>query len=350
MNFFISIFRNAGGLILGTILGALLVELILQTLPTVDMRPVFDNKLPVNYLTPDSDYTFSRGWNFFNPRRGTINNYGFVASFDYRPGTPIVMVIGDSFIQSLMNDHVETLQGYMGRALDMPVYNVSGRGFSIADYLVAAEFAAAEFDVEKIVILLTRGDIEESYMSTGRGAHIFEIGNGRTSVNRRSGAYGSFGKLLFDASQYSATVRYLSRNLKLQVRVAEIGRDICLKFGLCNEPSQPEPGKSKAAADFFLEQLLLRTGMAAGDIVLLLDSDRERIYAGLGTAPEPSIQYFSKSAQAAGFAVVDMDIVFRAHFEKNRLRVDYTPFDIHWNALGHRLAAEAAMRQIRLTQ
>ena len=36
-------------------------------------------------MIPNSRYTYSTGWNLQNIHRGRINNYGYVAPFDYQP-------------------------------------------------------------------------------------------------------------------------------------------------------------------------------------------------------------------------------------------------------------------------
>ena len=57
---------------------------------------------PVHTMIPNSQYTYSTGWNLQNIHRGRINNYGYVAPFDYSPGSRqrTVAVFGDSYVEA----------------------------------------------------------------------------------------------------------------------------------------------------------------------------------------------------------------------------------------------------------
>src|SRR5690349_21330854 len=98
-------------LILGALGAVLLLELCLQWLPTggrgvyaADIGPEW----PVHHLIPHSHYTHSSSWNLANVRHGETNNMGYVAPFDYKAGTRGVLIFGDSFVESLMNNYAET--------------------------------------------------------------------------------------------------------------------------------------------------------------------------------------------------------------------------------------------------
>ena len=71
----------------------------------------------VHHLVPRSHYTFSDAWNLRNVRHGTTNDMGYAAPFDYVPGTSAVVVVGDSFVEGLMNWYADTLQGQLARQL-----------------------------------------------------------------------------------------------------------------------------------------------------------------------------------------------------------------------------------------
>jgi hypothetical protein len=55
-------------------------------------------------------------------------------------------------------------------------------------------------------------------------------------------------------------------------------------------------------------------------------------------------RYFLDQAQSLGFAVSDLDPVFRAHYARERTKFDYWPNDRHWNKTGHGVAADEAYR------
>ena len=88
------------------------LELLLQALPVQRAyggRP--DPDWPAHHMVPNSQYTFSSGWTLEDVRHGHINNLGYAAPFDYQFDTTAIVVLGDSFVESLMNDYSQSLQG-----------------------------------------------------------------------------------------------------------------------------------------------------------------------------------------------------------------------------------------------
>src|SRR6187551_2057801 len=94
--------------------GTLLVlEVVLRLLPVLSGTYAAEPRAswPVHTMIPDSSFTYSTGWNLQNIRHGQINNYGYVAPFDYSPAKGAIAVFGDSYIEAQMNDYGDTLQG-----------------------------------------------------------------------------------------------------------------------------------------------------------------------------------------------------------------------------------------------
>ena len=87
----------------------LVIEGVIRLLPVIDGTYAADPRAswPVHTMIPDSQYTYSSGWNLQNVHRGRINNYGYASPHDYVPGRGDVAVFGDSYIESLMNEHVQ---------------------------------------------------------------------------------------------------------------------------------------------------------------------------------------------------------------------------------------------------
>ena len=54
-------------------------------------------------------------------------------------------------------------------------------------------------------------------------------------------------------------------------------------------------------------------------------------------------------ARTAGLRVIDSYPIFRRYYAETGQGVDYLPFDLHWNATGHRLIAEEVARMINGT-
>ena len=65
----------------------LLLEVVLRLLPVLSGTYAADPRAawPVHTMIPNSPFTYSTGWNLQNIQHGRINNYGYVAPFDYAP-------------------------------------------------------------------------------------------------------------------------------------------------------------------------------------------------------------------------------------------------------------------------
>ena len=121
-------------LALGGLLGVVLLECLLRLLP-VSMGPYRTGQFeqwPLHSSEPRVPYAYSYSWAMRNAQRGVTNNYGHIAPFDYVKGSHPVLVIGDSFIESLMNGYADTLQGQLGRKMGDPksVYGLGVSGMS----------------------------------------------------------------------------------------------------------------------------------------------------------------------------------------------------------------------------
>ena len=103
------------GLPLLSVLFCLIVaEIALQFLPVASglgSVPV-DAAHPVFHFTPNRPYVYSHGPSMERVRRGRSNNMGWIDGQDYRRDdpTPLLAVIGDSYIEGLMVPETETMQ------------------------------------------------------------------------------------------------------------------------------------------------------------------------------------------------------------------------------------------------
>jgi len=66
---------------------------------------------------PGQPYTYSKSWQFLNVRHGVTNNYGHPARLRLSPAITPVVVIGDSFVESLMNSHARHSPRTLGARL-----------------------------------------------------------------------------------------------------------------------------------------------------------------------------------------------------------------------------------------
>ncbi len=121
-----------------------------RVLPVIEGTYAADprDSWPVHTMIPDSQYTYSTGWNLQNVHRGHINNYGYASPHDYRPGPcAMIAVFGDSYVESLMNDYRDTLPGALNEFLDLDreVLSFGMAGAEMPDYLGTAPLVRAEF-------------------------------------------------------------------------------------------------------------------------------------------------------------------------------------------------------------
>ena len=289
------VFQRLAWLSAGALLAVIVLEIVLRMLP-VSMgthRSLAFDRWPLEYTVPRSPYHYSIGWAMRNAHRGVTNNYGHVAPFDFKPNARPVLVIGDSYIESLMNDYADSLQGQLGRRIGAPesVYGMGVSGASASGYIGLARLARAEFAPTAAVILLSDGDLSES-MQRAIGTH-----------HLRKRADGSF-DLVYEplpgvplSTRIRDTIGDSSLHRYLQINLQFAPENIWQDFGAGHAPAPaPTPRRSFSAervaqderiADWFLEQLPAGLGVEPRCIVLLLDSDRYALYdAALASAPK----------------------------------------------------------------
>ena len=351
MNSFISIFstllRRVFALGGGFLAAILLVELGLQILPvkTGLIRPEGSStviegakrELSINAWEPYTQYTSSTGWSLDNVRRGATNNYGYIAPFDYRSGQKALVVIGDSYIEAQMNDYQQTLQGRLGQHSLFPVYSIGYSGFSLADYLAAAQFVSSEFNPLGLVITVSTGDIIGSTGTLAEGAYYVDgIMNEAPLRLKRPHSTGQE-SWLRNITKHSATLRYLWLNLQFQTNFSKIKE--WLTGGRRVDQARLDEKQKRDLVNFLLGEFS-KLPIPSERILFVLDGDRSAIYEGKESTRDEVYSYFYDRALEQGFQVVDLDIVFRRHYNEQGLRFDYYPKDGHWNFLGHQIVAE----------
>ena len=338
-----------GWLMLGALLAVALLEVALRFLPvTMGLyRTQRYQEWPLQSYEPGRAYTYSKSWAMRNAHRGTTNNYGHIAPFDFQKDSAPVIVLGDSFVESLMNSYSDTLQGRLGALLGGPqnVYGLGVSGLSISDYLALSRLARDEFKPRAAVIVISDGDISES-MYGALGYYSFLLKNDGVALNYRP----LFGESLLRKIRMQigdlALYRYLQVNLGFspQHLVAWAKRGPAVTK---DRVDRPDP-RLRPIVDYFLKNLPVALGVPPRCIVFLLDSDRYAIYKPEKASKRidaPELRnYFVSEANALGYRAVDLDPVFRQAYAHDQTKFDYWPFDRHWNVVGHDVAAATAYR------
>ena len=304
---------------------------------------------PVLRFQPDRTATWSKGWNFSIVNEIHTNNYGFVSDHDYEPddGSPLLAVIGDSYVEAVMVPFRETITGRLASRVDGSgrVYAFASSGSPLSQYLVYAEFARDNFRPDGLVVVVVGNDFDESLLSAGSpdGYHYFrDDGSGGLNQVRRDLTYGFARRML----RRSDLLMYALVNLELPALPARLGQAGGDYAGNTRRAVSPERvAASEAVAEAFLERLPVAAGLPAENILLVLDGMRPDLY-NPDAREEADESYwgvmrrrFSERAAAAGFEILDMEPVFRTRFDRDGRRFEFET-DAHWNGYAHGLVAE----------
>jgi hypothetical protein len=336
--------------VLGSALLLLIFELALRLLPIQNGLAAADGSAdwPTHHLIADVHYTFSDAWNLRNVRRGVTNNMGYVAPFAYVPGSTGIAVMGNSFIEGLMIDYRDTLQGQLAEEVSgaPEVLNFGVSGASLPDYLGLGGMVSKRFKLQWAVILVVGGDFVNGFRAQA-GYFSWNAGNTPPLQLRPEPVRGRMEKFV----RSLAIVRYIRGNLRFTLshflHTSTKGR---------RQPCVPEslqPGDAyliKAYAD----ALPNAYGLPPSRVILVFDSDRAELYRsqGLSTASScptrdgVALGALATAAARSGEHVISMGPIFAAYYRATGKRLDYSPIDYHWNDTAHRLAAAEVARLI----
>jgi hypothetical protein len=339
-------------LVAGIALTLFLLEIVMRMLPvSLGMHRTTDYaRWPLQNTEPNLHYTYSLGWSMQNAHRGTTNNYGQVAPFDFRKGRRPVIVIGDSYVESLMNPFEDTLQAQLAGRIGTPdaVYGMGISGLSASDYVGLSRLARDEFAPRAAVFLVTDGDLSESLFAR-TGNHSLAPAGDTFRLNyepvRGDSTVSRVRRIIGDISLH----RYLQANLHFSLDPlfdALRGRDAATP-ALATRPFD-DPGLQKKVADWFLAELPGSLALPPECIVLLVDTDRFAMYKPSAAStrkdkPEAR-EYLLERARLLGFRVSDLEMVFRERYARSHAKFDHWPIDRHWNRLGHGIGAEESYR------
>lgn len=303
---------------------------------------------PLRPYDPNQPYTYSYGWAMLNAHRGATNNYGHIAPHDFRAASRPLIVVGDSFVESLMNEYGDTVQGILGERLgaNRPVYGLGVSGLSASDYIAMARRARAEFAPSAAVFVMTDGDIAESLLPRPGGYHLQPVADDLALAFTPLSPSPVMQWVRREVGDF-ALYDYLRGNLKFAPG------DI-FKGLRAAPPAVPVPQQAamrdRAARDaalWFLRELPGASGVAPECTVLLIDADRYAMYAPRAASPSKDgaelRRLLIERGRSLGYHVVDLGPQFAAEYARTRLKVDYWPVDRHWNRRGHAVAADAVM-------
>lgn len=342
---------------------AVLAEVVLRFLPVVRnplVMPVTADT-PVFHYAPNRSFLFSRDWDLHLVNPGRVNNAGMVNDQDYRKdeGTPLLGVIGDSFIEAFMVPYPATLQGRLAKALQgrARVYSFAASGAPLSQYLIWGRQAVREYGAKALIINVVGNDFDESHDAFKRdfpGFWIYVPGaDGHLRLRLFEFHVGAMRALV----KHSALARYIFINLHLKSSLSDWRRLRPRGFGGSSAAAPRYAGNTAAEADSsrlsassevidaFFRDLPEVVGLPPERVLFILDGFRYPAEArdGAGTYFDQMRHAFRGRAEARGYEVIDVDPLFFADFRQHARRFEDLR-DRHWNATAHGIVAEAVLR------
>ena len=345
-----TVFAVVCSLTAGTMLTLLACEALLRLLPVQNGLFAADpsSDWPVHHLMAHSRYTFSDAWDLRNVHHGATNGLGYVAPFEYLPASAGIVVVGDSFVEGVVNEYADTLQGQLAQRLTdaPPVLNFGTSGASLSDYIGLGPMVSKSFRVQWVVILVVSGDFTDAFTPQ---PGFFVWSPDRTPPVRLIPQTATDPATKF--LRTLAVVRYAKGNLKLSLSHL-LHTSVTVAARPC-VPAVLQPGDTRLI-ESYADSLPAAYGVAAAHVILIFDADRQELYRSNGARASEACptrdglarQLLARQAAAHGERAIDMAPIFAAYFRATHQRVDYSPIDWHWNVVGNRLAASEVARVV----
>jgi hypothetical protein len=336
------------------------IELVLAFLPVATgMRgmPVTESS-PIYRFEPNSGFVFSIGWKLDGVNRGHINNAGFVNEQDYRkdPASPLLAVVGDSFIEAAMLPYPQTLQGRLAAALagKARVYSFGTAGAALSQYLILARHAVEEFGARSVIVNVVFNDFDQSYFAyRPSDAYWYYVPDGDGGLrlklfeHRRSAPR--------SLALKSALARYVLINLQID---QVIHQTPFLKNLLTGSAHAEAPGDhdlppdadaermrvSYAVIEAFFRDLAAMVKLPPDRVLFTLDGFHypEAAAASRGYYLDRMRRAFTAKATTLGYGLIDLDPYFFADFARRGERFEI-PGDGHWTANAHAVVSGAVL-------
>ena len=302
---------------------------------------------PYSRYLPRQPFVYSHGWDLMNAHHGMTNNLGFINAADFVQPPYKVLIMGDSFIESFMHNYADTVQGRLASALGSGVETVATSGNSLADSLQLLKKFAPKMQPTAVVIFVKTSDPSDlsEIAAPPLSGHNGFVDDGQ-SVGVQHALYKE--SSLKQWVMKSALIRYVYYNLKFSEWVSH-----AVHF---DKPESHRVDQLSAVESNFKKQKFMRYYLAelnrlkqahGFQITFLLDADRNALYPSVINKTQALNREdqatFSRLATKAGFSLIDMQPIFERHWLAHREQFDYLPADGHWNAVAHKLAADALL-------
>lgn len=347
-----------------------IAEIVLRFLPVANHPLVVPVTAadPIFHYAPNRPFLFSRDWDLHLVNHGRVNNVGMVNDQDYRKEdtTPLLAVVGDSYIEAMMVPYAETLQGHLAMALygRLRVYSYAASGAPLSQYIIWARHAVREYGAQALIINVVGNDFDESHevykVPDVPGFWIYVRGpDGQLRLRLVEFHVSRIRSLV----KNSALARYLFINLHVKslfsrTRTGEGGGQFAGDIGgrryAGNTAVAADTGRmnaSVAVIDAFFRDLSDLVGLPPTRVLFIMDGFRypDQANRGVGTYFDRMRRAFRARAEARGYEVIDADPVFFSDFSRHARRFEDSR-DNHWNATAHGVVANAVLQSQLLTR
>ena len=321
--------------------------------------------LPVSAMDPANEiFRFDSTWvtsgtnthgRFgLRPADWRVNNAGWNSLLDYSPPAekkrPRIAVLGDSFIEGFptnVDEHVDAyLQEFAKGAAD--VYAFGRSGWYLAQYVALARYAGEDFAPDVYVIFLNYHDLQDSLRENGvKTPYAYQITQDGASFRELKPPVHFVTSARSRLLRRSAIVRYVRGNLGLTWgRVGDVIEDANLRPPGAEAPAEKVPDLVQRATDYMVARLVEEH--PDSEFLFVVDTDRDRIYAGLPVeSRRPEFDALKHAARGHPTVhYLDLDAVFRDAYARDRRRFDGAD-GTHWDPYGNRVVAEAVYDFVR---
>lgn len=277
-----------------------------------------------------------------------------------KPGTGRIAFVGDSFVEALQvpveKSFVEVVAAKLAASGPVEAQRFGVAGAPLSQYLHMVEREVAARRPDRIVVTLVHNDFDESFVfKPGRYTSSFlklRIADGKV-VSEVAPEPWRPGLLEF--VRQSATARFLL--YRWQVRPQALLDAVLGPARAAGEGSYAanidiagvfaREADIRVATDYLFGRLNARADAAGARLHLVMDGDREAIYAGRGDSPALKLNRIAaEMAGKHGIAFLDLHPVFAAEWAKSGKRFEFRA-DAHWNEYGHAVAGAAIAEALR---
>ena len=354
-----SILMACIAIIIGIIFSFILIEGALWFFPVNESlrTSAVNGNNPVIRSEPNHTITWSKFPDFSMVNTVRINNYGFTNNQDYsiEDSSPLIAVIGDSYVEALMVPYEETGFGRMAKHLEKKarVYSFGRSGAPLSQYLAYAKWVRENFHPKKMIFVIIGNDFDESllkYKSAG-GLHYFKENGDDLELVRVDYTPNPLARFI----THSKVAMYLLTNIQIQNHLKRLftrfsAAETDTFVGQTNASTAPQRlTDSKKAVDTFFKLLPEAAGLAPKDICLVVDGIRPNLYDPSDLAKTTDSyfsvlrEYFIDQAGKDEYLTIDLQPIFIDNYKTQGQKFEFEK-DGHWNSHGHDIFFQAVKK------